>query len=126
MVLLLQYGSFRMLFTGDLEGEAEQKLASSNRLPECDVLKVGHHGSKNGTSASFLARVQPSAAVVSCGARNRYGHPSKETLSRLADAGVCTYSTAESGAVRICTDGKQEVTVKVSGSAKHRAIDFDA
>lgn len=106
LVLLLQYGSFRMLFTGDLEGAAEQQLAkSAGDALRADVLKVGHHGSANGSSEAFLLQVQPAAAVISCGERNRYGHPAAETVERLKKSGSRLYSTADGGAVRITTDG---------------------
>lgn len=106
LVLLFQYGSFRMLFTGDLEGVAEQRLAETDgeRL-WADVLKVGHHGSANGSGEAFLARVQPKAAVISCGRRNRYGHPASETVRRLEKSGSILFSTASGGAVQITTDG---------------------
>lgn len=106
LVLLFQYGSFRMLFTGDLEGAAEQRLAETDgeRL-WADVLKVGHHGSANGSGEAFLARVQPKAAVISCGRRNRYGHPASETVRRLEKSGSILFSTASGGAVQITTDG---------------------
>lgn len=106
LVLLLQYSSFRMLFTGDLEGEAEQAL--SERMQgalRADVLKVGHHGSANGSSEAFLAQVQPKAAVISCGKRNRYGHPAPEAVRRLEESGSMLFSTAEGGAVQIVSDG---------------------
>ena len=106
LVLLLQYGAFRMLFTGDLEGAAEQALAehAGERL-QADVLKVGHHGSANGSGEAFLAQVRPKAAVISCGKKNRYGHPASETVRRLEESGSLLFSTAESGAVQITTDG---------------------
>lgn len=101
MVLLLQYQSFRMLFTGDLEGNAEQQL----QVPEIDVLKVGHHGSKNASSEAFLEAASPQAAVISCSEENRYGHPAKETLERLTAAGIRIYETKTGGAIQIKSDG---------------------
>lgn len=105
MVLLFQYGAFRMLFTGDLEGSAEDALAEKAQNLKADVLKVGHHGSKNGTSEAFLEKVKPSSAVISCAAENRYGHPAEETVERLEQSGTRIYCTAQSGAVQIQTDG---------------------
>lgn len=137
MVLMLQYGAFRMLFTGDLEGASESALTEKaecmEALPErpfaksaqqtalmnaaeaaggtgskdlrADVLKVGHHGSKNGCSKPFLAQVQPKLAVISCAAGNRYGHPAKETLERLEEAGCAVLCTPSCGTVRVRTDG---------------------
>ena len=106
MVLLLQYGKFRMLFTGDLEGTAEQRLAASEENLSADVLKVGHHGSKNATSGEFLAQVSPRIAVISCGENNSYGHPAPETVERLQNAGSRILQTPQSGAVMIESDGK--------------------
>lgn len=105
LVLLLQYGKFRMLLTGDLEGRGEQNLLDSGISLDADVLKVGHHGSKNASSETFLKEVHPENAVISYGEGNRYGHPSAETLERLEDAGSLVYGTAESGAVTVSTDG---------------------
>lgn len=108
MVLMLEYGSFRMLFTGDLEGEAERNLAKQAAFStDADILKAGHHGSKNASSEAFLSMVSPEAAIVSCGRNNSYGHPAQETLERLEECGAKIFSTAEQGAVRIASDGEK-------------------
>lgn len=123
MVLMLQYGAFRMLFTGDLEGEAEQRLAiqaGSEISLRADVLKVGHHGSKNASSEEFLAQVLPQAAVISCAAENRYGHPAPETLERLAQCGSTIYSTAESGAALVRSDGETFTVESYAGPDRRR------
>lgn len=106
MVLMLRYGTFRMLFTGDLEGAAERKLAQSGTALEADVLKVGHHGSAGGSTEEFLEQVRPKAAVISCGRDNAYGHPAGETLGRLEHVGSRIFDTKEQGAIRICSDGR--------------------
>ena len=74
--------------------------------PEAMVLKVAHHGSASGTSADLLATVKPRYAVISVGARNVYGHPRREVLERLQEAGVRTFRTDEEGAVSFYLDGK--------------------
>lgn len=107
LVLLLQYGRFRMMFTGDLEKEGEKKLLEREEWMDVDVLKVGHHGSRYASSEAFLARTAPEAAVISCAAVNRYGHPSLETLERLQAAGCRTVCTAQTGAVQIMSDGEE-------------------
>ena len=84
IVLRLVYGSISFLFTGDLEADAESKLAQSEATLSSTVLKVGHHGSATSSSYTFLRRVLPQFAVISCGAGNSYGHPEEATLSRLA------------------------------------------
>jgi competence protein ComEC len=113
MVLRLQYGDFSMLFTGDLEEEAEVTLAESGENLRSDVLKVGHHGSKKASSESFLAVVSPQIAVISCGKDNRYGHPAPDTVNRLMEAGCMIWQTQESGAVTLQSDGR---TYTVNGA----------
>lgn len=109
MVLMIQYGKFRMLFTGDLEKDAEKKISewTENEWLDADVLKVGHHGSGNSSSEEFLQKVSPRAAVISCGKNNNYGHPADETLERLQHAGAEIFLTADQGAVQIHSDGER-------------------
>ena len=107
LVLEMEYGAFDMLFTGDLEGEGEASLIESGRLKQYDVLKAAHHGSREANSEELLDLVRPKAAVISAGVDNRYGHPHQETLERIAQANSRIYSTRESGAVRIETDGEK-------------------
>ncbi len=107
MVLELEYKAFEMLFTGDLEGEGEQQLLNKGNLRDYDVLKAGHHGSKNSTSEELLSVILPEITVISAGKENRYGHPHEETLTRLENIGSRVYCTKESGAVTIVTDGER-------------------
>ena len=102
-VMTLTYGKRRFLFTGDAGFETEGKLNSS--LADCDVLKIGHHGSKYASDTAFLAKVSPAVAVISVGKNNTYGHPAQETLDRLNAAGAEIYRTDQNGAVEITTDG---------------------
>lgn len=115
MVLLLEYDDFSALFTGDLEKEGEEALLAKHQregcLPDCDVLKVAHHGSDYSTSQAFLEKVKPEIAVISCSENNSYGHPGKELLQRLILADCRIYQTMESGAVMVRSDGK-EIEVK--------------
>ena len=76
---------------------------------DVDVLKVGHHGSSGGTTEAFLEWMNPEWGIISCGVSNRYGHPHKETLSRLETSGCKWISTASYGAifVRTVSDGYQ-------------------
>jgi len=105
VVLLLNYGSFSMLFTGDAEFETEALMMKSSAPLGARVLKAGHHGSRHATSGRFLETVSPEAAIISCGAGNRYGHPAQPTLDRLQKAGVKIYRTDLNGEIAIITDG---------------------
>jgi beta-lactamase superfamily II metal-dependent hydrolase len=71
-----------------------------------DVLKIGHHGSKNSTSLDFLAAVQPRVGIISAGEDNPYGHPNAELVDRLANANVRILRTDRDGALHVLTDGK--------------------
>lgn len=102
IVLLLQYKGKSILFTGDMTSKMEADVAEAVRYCGVDslsILKVGHHGSKYSSSEEFLASIMPQAAVISCAARNTYGHPHKETLQRLEDVGALVLRTDEGGAI---------------------------
>lgn len=88
IVLHLTYGQTSFLFTGDMEQAEETELLEAGCDVSCDVLKVGHHGSRTSSGYRLLYEAAPTAAVISCGMDNDYGHPHKEALSRLQDAGV--------------------------------------
>ena len=115
LVLHLQYGKITMLFTGDLENTGEEllterikNLRKKGELPACyDLLKVGHHGSRNATGEELLEVIRPRVAFCSSGKENRYGHPHAETLERLAKWGVSLYNTKDRGAVSMYTDGRE-------------------
>ena len=104
LVLHVQLHDGSVLFTGDLPMEDELAF-----FPDCDVLKVAHHGAASSTSSLFLQMTTPSVAVISVG-HNSYGHPSGQTLSRLS--GIPIYRTDECGAVSVLIrpDGSTKVT----------------
>ncbi len=110
IVLKITYGGTSFLFTGDAEYEEEKDILESGADISADVLKVGHHGSENSSSYSFLRAVMPEYAVISVGDGNSYGHPTEAALSRLSDAGAGILRTDESGTVIIGSDG-QRLTV---------------
>ena len=127
-------GKISILLTGDVEGEGERQLtqellalqepqepqeSSGSQKPQksresqeqrgqgevkVDILKVAHHGSGYSTSSEFLAAANPTAAIISCGRNNSYGHPHAETLQRLEDAKVPWYCTTDYGALTITVD----------------------
>ena len=121
LVLRLGYGERAVLLPGDAEKEAEREMlaASSGDALHADVLKVGHHGSKNSTTPEFLAAVRPRLAIISSGEDNPYGHPNAELLERLSSAGVRVLRTDRDGAVRVVTDGRSmEVSCFIPCSAQ--------
>lgn len=97
LVFTAAFGGTTALLEGDAERPAERRVVEEH--PEAMLLKVAHHGSASGTSTDLLATIRPRYAVISVGARNVYGHPRREVLERLQQAGVKTYRTDEEGAV---------------------------
>lgn len=109
LVLRLQYKGASLMLPGDAEKQAEYQMLSENP-PEslrADVLKIGHHGSKNSSTPELLAAVRPHLALISAGRENPYGHPSPELLQRLEDAGVRVLRTDRNGAIHVLADGRQ-------------------
>lgn len=97
VVLLVTYGTTRLLFAGDAGMPTEMQLAG--RVGHVTLLKVGHHGSRWATSDRWLDELQPDDAVISVGVRNRYGHPAPEALARLRAHGVKVFRTDELGTI---------------------------
>ena len=113
LLLRVELEGVSLLLTGDLPANSEPDI-----LPDCDVLKVAHHGSRYATSQRLLEQTTPRVALISVGARNSYGHPTERVLSDLAAAGAEIYRTDESGCVTLwLRDGNWHVqTFLPSGS----------
>lgn len=114
IVMLLHYGQFTMLFTGDAEAPVEDYLQQKygNRL-KADVLKVGHHGSKTSSIYKFISKVKPKYALISCGNKQIYNHPNKNVVGSLQHLGAKVLTTYEHGNLTVTTDGKGfEVTME--------------
>jgi competence protein ComEC len=105
IVLHVAYGATSVMLEGDAEAPIEQAMLAEPGLAST-LLKVGHHGSLTSTHPEFLARVHPEWAVISCGLRNRYGHPREEVLGELEAAKVGTFSTDINGATCFRLNGK--------------------
>ena len=101
---LVSFGAEKFLTMGDAGIKEETEIANSGQNTDIDVLKVSHHGSRFSTSQFFLEKTTPAITLISAGARNRYGHPTKETLERLAD--IPLYRTDMQGRIAVTTDGK--------------------
>ena len=107
IVVMLEYASYRFLFTGDIGESTEGKLLSSKVDLSCDVLKVGHHGSNTSSTANFLKATGAKYGVICVGAGNSYGHPTSGALNRLSSAGISVYRTDKNGSVVFSTDGEK-------------------
>ncbi|HUX28483.1 MAG TPA: ComEC/Rec2 family competence protein [Terracidiphilus sp.] len=105
LVLRVAYGATSVLLEGDAEAPIEDAMLAEPGL-QSTLLKVGHHGSITSTRPEFLARVAPQWAVISCGLRNRYGHPRQEVLDELQSDRVGTFRTDIDGASCFLLNGK--------------------
>ena len=107
IVAKLTFGETDFLLTGDAPEGIESYLASTvGSTLKSEVLKLGHHGSKTSSSATFLTAVSPEYAVVSAGRDNSYGHPHTEVVERVGESGAKIVSTAEVGTITMKSDGK--------------------
>lgn len=108
VVLRVTFGHFDALLMGDADAVVEARLLDQEGI---EVLKVGHHGSRTSTSEAFVRATSPRLALVSAGARNRYGHPDPGVLKRLERAGARIFRTDRNGSVAVT--GREDGTVTV-------------
>jgi competence protein ComEC len=101
LVSLFERGGKSALLTGDAGAPTEGELRFDGALTPVDVLKVGHHGSRTASSPAFVDALQPRAALLSCGRRNRFGHPAAETLATFSSRCVPVFRTDVRSDVRI-------------------------
>ena len=112
LFLEVSYGNVGILLTGDMSKEGERDwLADLGEFGveerRVRILKAAHHGSKHSSTREFLQAVSPNLVVISCGEKNRYGHPNEEMLGRLEEEGIEYLVTMEEGAVIMETDGER-------------------
>ncbi len=116
VVLKMAYGQVSFLFPGDAESEAEKSIMAYNGDLKSTVLKLGHHGSRTASSEAFLKAVQPQVAVYMAGLGNSYGHPHRETISKLNKLKVKIYGTDVNGTVIIRSDGSTYAVATEKGT----------
>jgi competence protein ComEC len=104
----LTYQKTSYLFCGDIPKEVEKNAILRNNNLTADILKVSHHGAKTSTSQEFVDNVRPKLAIISVG-KNRYGHPSYDTIERLESFGAKILRTDNDGAIIITSDGYKNI-----------------
>ena len=111
VVARLSYGKTSIMLTGDATIKTEKIILEENSETQLrsTILKVGHHGSRTSTSASFTQSVAPIYSLISDGKDNKYGHPHKETLDTLTQFGAKIFRTDLLGSIIMKSDGKKEV-----------------
>lgn len=112
-VVKIKFKNNSFLFMGDAERISENEI---NAGVAADVIKIGHHGSNSSSQPSFISKVSPKHAIISCGTGNSYGHPHAETMKTLQSSGTKIYRTDESGTIIVSSSGN-EITVNKKASA---------
>ncbi|MBI1908811.1 MAG: MBL fold metallo-hydrolase [Deltaproteobacteria bacterium] len=113
-VLLIEFGNFRYLTTGDLTGGGPSGITETTDLEtrlgelvgDIDLLHLGHHGSQTSTHENFLKTLKPEAVIISVGKENDYGHPHPAVLKRLEERGIPAYRTDQMGTIEIDVNEK--------------------
>lgn len=108
LVMLFHDHAATMLFTGDASIEIENDILAryEHAVFSADVLKIGHHGSKNSTSDVWLDSVQPSIALISAGVDNRYNHPHPSVVEKLMERGIEIWLTPRDSTVE-CVSNRE-------------------
>lgn len=106
-----------MLFTGDIEEIAENRLyelyKGTDKL-NATILKVAHHGSKTSSTDNFLELVSPQIAFIGVGENNNYGHPNSDVLDRIELYTDKIYRTDENGEIELSfRNGKIRIRTKI-------------
>ena len=107
---ILEYNDVRIVLTGDSNEINEPIVAERLGYLDCDVLKVAHHGSESSSLEIFLEAVDCEYAVISCGAGNKYEHPTQAALDRLIEDGMTIYRTDNNGNIVLTVDKNGEMT----------------
>lgn len=96
-VIYTELNGYKFMFMGDASSTTEKEILNKYNLPDIDVLKVGHHGSKTSSGKEFINEISPEYSIISVGKNNRYGHPNKEVLNNLAKSKI--FRTDENGSI---------------------------
>lgn len=111
VVVRISYGKMRLLFTGDIEKEAQSLLTDAMHDKKdsiglnAQVLKMPHHGSSDGCMEEFLEKVDPDVAIMFAGRDNSFGHPARSTIRSLKDLGAQVFRTDSDGNIILYSDG---------------------
>ena len=96
-VIYTELNGYKFMFMGDASSTTEKEILNKYNLPNIDILKVGHHGSKTSSGKEFIDEINPKYSIISVGKNNRYGHPNREALYNLKDSKI--YRTDEDGSI---------------------------
>jgi competence protein ComEC len=119
--LLVEYGRFRALYTGDSEQAELSQWLRDGRVSQVTLVKAAHHGSGNGVTNELVAATSPAIVLISVGSRNRYGHPSPEVEQLWKAANARVYRTDQVGEIEIKASRDGSFTVHTGADSGIRA-----
>ena len=118
IVCKLSYGNTSVLFTGDIEKAAEERIIKKygKLMLNSTILKVAHHGSKSSSTQDFVSFVNPRIALIGVGEKNKFGHPNEYVISRFEKNGTRIYRTDRDGeiSIKIKKDGYLLVNTEIN------------
>lgn len=125
LVLSLSFMGKVWLFTGDAPTSIEKKILLDHPEIDCDILKVGHHGSDTSSSEEFLKKITPEVGIISVGRKNSYGHPKKSVLERFASLGIPLRRTDEEGTISYRHSRKAKTLSLKNGFIRYNIPQYD-
>jgi len=121
IVVRLTYGKTAFYLAADSEAETEKRILASGEELGSDVYKVAHHGSRYSSTAELLEKIHPRIAVISVGAGNDYGHPTRQAIDRLEGVKAEVVRTDLDGEVALRSDGEKVTYTTAKGGGSPRA-----
>lgn len=122
---ILEYNNRKIMLTGDSNEINEPLVMARTGKIDCDVLKVGHHGSETSTSNAFLDEYTFEYAIISCNSYgNKFNHPRQATLDRLKSHNIEVYRTDNNGniVVSVDKDGNLKITTQKESTQEQNLI----
>lgn len=119
-VIRVELGSTSFLFAGDAEIDEENDILNNFSGIKSDVLKAGHHGSRNSSGDDFLNAVLPEKVIISCGRDNSFNHPNTEALDRFNNINAEVIRTDQYGTIVIGSDGENLTVYCEKNSGKYK------
>lgn len=117
IITMITYQNKKVLLMGDASKNNESLLLKKYNLPEIDILKVGHHGSKTSSSKEFIEMIKPKISLISSGKNNMYHLPNIEVVKRLQRIRSRIYNSQQNGQVTIDLDDNLKVDSNSYGNA---------
>jgi len=103
VVVMVDHSGRKAILTGDAPISVERLLVDLyGETLDSDILKLGHHGSKNSSDENFIKTVSPEIVIVSAGKNNNYGHPNVDVISMVKNLGIAIRSIIDEGSVSFC------------------------